>query len=275
MSKQKILGTGLSGLVGSKFVELYGDHYDITNLDLSTGVDITDLASIQNMFEKNEAEFVVHFAAFTDVNKAHEERGNKDGITYKVNVIGTKNIADACKQFSKHLIHISTAYVFDGEKEGYYSETDPMKPIEWYGQTKAWAEEEVEKSGVNHTIFRIDQPFREDDFPKLDILHRIKKGLVENSLPPMFVDHTFTPTKIETFADILHKTIEKRFEGLYHASTEPKTSDYEFAVWVKKKFQLDGEVKEGFLDDYLKTAMRPYHRNTAMNTDKLKAVLGV
>ncbi len=271
--KQSLLGTGLSGLVGSKFVDMFSDRYEFSNLDLSSGVDITDAESVKKAFESNPAEVVVHFAAFTDVNKANEEKGNKEGLTYKVNVVGTRNIAQACKEFGKHLIHISTAYVFDGEKEGLYVETDNINPIEWYGQTKAWAEEEVDKILPTATILRIDQPYRDDEFPKLDILHRVKKGLEEGTLPPMFIDHTFTPTKIETFSSILHQLVLQKNSGVFHSTTEPVFTDYKFALWVQKKFDLPGEVKPGSLKEYLERTQRPYQKNTALNVEKLREIV--
>lgn len=270
MSKIPLLGTGLSGLVGSKFVEMFADRYECKNLDLSTGVDITDETAVRQAVEHSPARSILHFAAFTDVTRAHQEHGDKSGLVYTVNVLGTRYLAKAAQEFGKHLVHISTAYVFDGEKDGLYTEDDPINPIEWYGQTKAWAEEEVEKSAATAVIFRIDQPYRQDDFPKKDLLHRIKEQLENGTLPPMFTDHTFTATKIEEFAKTLDFAIQQQLTGLYHATTDPKTTDFEFAMQIKKQFNLPGEVKPGSLAEYQKSASRPYQKNTAMSTDRLK-----
>ncbi|MEO8581237.1 MAG: sugar nucleotide-binding protein [Patescibacteria group bacterium] len=270
MSKTSVLGTGLSGLVGSKFVEMNSELFEFTNLDLATGVDITNLDSVKAAVVDHPAEVVVHFAAFTDVSKAYEEKDDKDGIVYKVNVGGTEHIVQAVKESGKRLIHISTAYVFDGKKEGLYTEEDSMNPIEWYGRTKAWAEEAVLSAGISAAIFRIDQPYRQDEFPKLDILHRIKKGLEEGTLPPMFINHTFTATKIEQFADTLKFAIQNPLEGIFHATTDPVTTDYQFAMDIQKQFGLKGEIKPGDLNEYLKRTNRPYQKNTALDTTKLK-----
>lgn len=273
MTKTALLGTGLTGLVGSKFVESYAHEFEFTNLDLSTGVDITNEATVKKAIITHPAEVIVHFAAFTDVSKAHTQNGDTSGVVYKVNVDGTKYIAQAAKESGKHLIHISTAYVFDGEKEGLYTEEDAVNPIEWYGQTKALAEEVVRDSGVSHTILRIDQPYRQDEYVKLDILHRIKKGLQEGTLPPMFTNHTFTATKIEEFADTLHFMVQHRSAGIFHATTDPALSDYEFALKVQEQFHLAGEVKKGDLIAYLKTVNRPYQKNTALSIEKLKVAM--
>lgn len=265
----KILGTGLSGLVGSKFVELNGDQYTFENLDLSTGVDILNESQVKSAFEKSEASVVVHFAAFTDTQKAFEQNGDKEGPAYKVNVVGTRNIAIAAKKTGKYLIHISTAYVFDGKKDGKYVENDEVHPIEWYGQTKAWAEEEVQSTSTDFSILRIDRPYRIDEFSKMDILHKIKQRLEKNTLPPQFEDTSWTPTSVEKFSKILVWAVNHKPMGIFHATTESVFSDYTFALWVKEKFGLTGEVKKGSLTEYLKSNPRPYQKNTALDTTKL------
>jgi dTDP-4-dehydrorhamnose reductase len=273
MAKKSILGTGLSGLVGSKLSQTFSETYDFTNLDVSNPehpVDITDYDQVLRAFSDSPADFVAHFAAFTDVTKAWEQRDDKNGIVYKVNVLGTENIVKAATATGKHLIHISTAYVFDGNETELYSEEDPMNPIEWYGQTKAWAEEKVMASTSPWTILRIDQPFRSDTFPKQDIAHRIIAGLQNGTLYPQFTNHYFGPTFIDDFAQVIEWVFRTSTTGLFHASSGEKWSDYDFAELFKQTLQLQSEVKQGDLDTYLKTLNRPYQRNTAMNCEKLK-----
>ena len=158
-----LLTTGLSGLVGSKLAQSYQDKYDFINLDTAHPIhptDITDLDQVKWAVSHSSAEFIIHFAAFTDVNKAWQDRDNKSGPTYQVNVVGTDNLVKAASEMNHHLIHISTAFVFDGDKPNLYQETDQPHPIEWYGQTKAWAEEIVQSADCPWTILRIDFPFR-------------------------------------------------------------------------------------------------------------------
>ncbi len=268
-----ILGTGLSGLVGSKFVALYKDQFQFQNLDLSNGVDILNETQVNSAFEKSDAPVVVHFAAYTDTQKAFEQNGDKEGPAYKVNVIGTRNIATACKNTGKYLIHISTAYVFDGTKAGKYEETDEVHPIEWYGQTKAWAEEEVQKICTAYSILRIDRPYRLDEFPKLDILHKIKAQLEQGSLPPQFADTAWTPTSIEKFSKMLAWVANAKPNGIFHTTTEPEYSDYTFACFVRDYYRMQGEVVKGSLEEYLKTHPRPYQKNTALDTTKITQLI--
>lgn len=275
MSKKALLGTGLSGLVGSKFVSLHADKYDFENMDLTNKVNILDLPSIKSFVSKSESEVIVHFAGFTDVTQAFLQTGDKKAPAYQVNVVGTQNIVKVCQEFGKHLIHISTAYVFDGKKNTPYIETDATCPIEWYGQTKTWAEEAVTKGGISYTILRIDRPYRLDSFPRPDILHKVITHLENGTLPPQFTDTSWTPTSIEKFSMILDAVIGLKPQGIYHATTEKTYSDYTFALWVKEKFHLSGEVKEGSLVEYLKASNRPYQRNCALDTTKLQKLLGI
>jgi dTDP-4-dehydrorhamnose reductase len=271
-----VLGTGLSGLVGSRLVQDFSDTYQFQNLDLSNPtqpVDITNAEQVLNIFNQSSAQFVVHFAAFTDVTKAWEQRDDTNGVAYKVNVTGTENIVQAAAQTGKHLIHISTAYVFNGEKTEMYTEEDALSPIEWYGKTKAIAEERVQASNGKWTILRIDQPFRSDSFPKLDIVHKVMQGLKEKTLYPQFTNHFFGPTYINDFAKVIDWVIRTQTTGLFHASSGEKWSDFDFATAINEVAKLGSEVKPGDLDAYLKTVNRPYQRNTAMDCSKLHQLL--
>ncbi len=276
MSKIPLLGTGLNGLVGSKFVADFGDIYDFTNLDLRHSQQPTDITNQQQVYtalNNSSAKFVVHMAAYTDVTGAFQQTGDQTAPCYQINVKGTENLVRACNATDKHLIHLSTAYVFDGEKKEAYKETDSTNPIEWYGQTKALAEEVVMKDAKTWTILRIDQPFRNDIFPKVDTLHRIIEGMRSDQLHPQFTDHHFGPTYINDFVKIIDLVIRQRMIGLYHASSGESWTDYEFAKAVNNILQLDFEVRRGSLAKYLKTSRRPYQKNTALNIDKLKKFL--
>lgn len=268
--RSPILTTGLSGLVGSKIAETYSGVYNFTNLDISnieSPTDITDLDQVKQRFSESDALFVVHLAAFTNVNAAWEQNGDKDGLAYKVNVVGTENIVKACKETGKHLIHISTAYVFNGEKDGLYTEEDALSPIEWYGETKARAEEVVQESDIDWTILRIDVPFRSDPFPRPDVIRKSLE-LAEKGIP-LFDNHYIGPTFIDDFAKVVDWVIRTKETGLFNASSGEKWSDYELTKKVIELHNLDIDLKKGDLAEYLKTLNRPYQKNTAMSNEKL------
>ena len=277
MNKIPVLGTGLNGLVGSRFVKDFADKYEFDNLDLRDPhrpVDITNEAQIMEILENSPAEFIIHFAAFTNVTAAWEQSGDKNGICYQVNVKGTENIIKACQATGKHLIHISTAYVFDGKKDGLYTEEDQVNPIEWYGETKMLAEKAIQEAkNLKWTILRIDQPFRSDTFEKVDTAHRIIKGIKSEKLYPQFTDHYFGPTFIDDFAKILDFFIRTGETGLFNASSGEKWTDYDFAKLINDSLELGFDVKKGSLTEYLENTNRPYQRNTALDISKLKNIL--
>lgn len=271
-----LLVTGSGGLIGSKFARQYADKYLIEPIDISNSedpIDITKPDQVLKALKKSTAEYLIHFAAYTDVTGAWEQKNDKSGLTYQVNVIGTKNLVNVCKETGKKIIHISTAYVFDGNKTAPYTETDKPSPIEWYGQTKLEAERAVMESGIDWTIFRIDQPFRSDDFSRPDIAHRVIERLRKNNLPPMFINHYFGPTYIDDFARILDWSIRNQSTGLYHATSGEEWTDYDFAMLIKETFELPGAVRRGDLNEYLQTINRPYQKNTVLSSDKLKSEL--
>ncbi len=274
--KETVLVTGGNGLVGSKFMSMYSDKYTFETIDISdpvNPVDITNAAQVLETLSKSSAQHIVHYAAFTNVTAAWEQNGDTNGIAYKVNVTGTQNLIDACEKTNKHLIHISTAYVFDGEKEGLYTEDDSLSPIEWYGQTKADAEKLITNSNINWTVLRIDQPFRSDTQVRADVVRRIATGLIDGKLYPQFNNHYFGPTFIDDFAKVVEFFVRTSTTGLFNASSGEKWTDFDFAQQIKESLHLKGEITAGDLDEYLKTLDRPYQRNTAMNVSKLKKTL--
>lgn len=271
-----ILATGASGLVGSRFVELYEGEYTVENMDLTTGVDITDKESIENFVKEHPADTLIHLAAFTDTNKAFAETGDKSGLCYRVNVVGTRNIAEVCKENNIHLIHVSTDFVFDGKKDTPYTEEDPRTPIEWYGQTKAMAEEEVENSGVGYTIVRIAYPYRKEFAAKPDLVKKVRVGLESGKLYPQFTDSIITPTFIDDLARGFAAVVEKKPSGIYHFVGSDSLSPYNFARKVAVAYGIDpGVVKEGSLTKYLEAATRPFARTVAVSNSKATNELGL
>lgn len=284
-----IIGTGLSGLIGSRVQELLGDNFDFVDFSLETGVDILDFNKLKRAFEKNQrAEIVIHLAAFTDVNRAWEERGDKNGLCYQVNVLGTRNIASLCQQYQKFLIHISTDYVFDGKKplgELYTEEEQPI-PLEgeWYGQTKFWAEQEVEKSGCQFVILRPAFPFKAkpsknekklgDDF-KLDLVRKIIKQLQTGEEVKMFADQLITPTFIDDIAEVMQKVIKLGPKGIYHCVGSSPLSPFEMAIKIAEIFSLDKtKIKKTTLKD-LGKIQRPRQKNLGLSNKKLEKDLGI
>jgi dTDP-4-dehydrorhamnose reductase len=246
-------------------------------MDLTTGVDITNVATFTPFFDAHpDAKALVHLAAFTDTAKANAESGDKTGICYKVNVEGTKNIAAFCKERGIHLIHVSTDFVFDGQQATPYLEDQPLSPIDWYGETKAMAEEVVKTSGCSYTIIRLSYPYRANFDLKPDLIKKIRAELTAADLPPMFSDTIITPTFVDDLARAFDTCVELMPSGTYHTVGSTSLSPYELARKVAVAYGFDPNlVKQGSLAEYLKTSTRQFAKTVAMSNAKATADLGL
>ena len=264
----KILGTGLSGLVGSRVVELNQKHQFI-DLSLDTGYNILKPENLDSVFKSFSGDTVIHFAAFTNTQAAWEQKGDKSALCYQLNVVGTQNIVNLCKKYQKYLIHISTDFVFDGTKEGIYTEDDLTSTIEWYGETKALAEKVVTNSGINSAIVRLAFPYRAKFNTKVDIVRKIKAKIEAGDTLNLFDDQIITPTFIDDIANGLKIFFDNKPTGIYHLVGSSSQSPFALAQMVAEVFALDNsKIMPSKLIDYLKTTnARPFAKNSTLSND--------
>lgn len=276
MQKPSLILTGATGLVGSRFVELYSDQFEIHNLDLATGVDITQANQVESFIASHPSTALIHLAAYTDTARAEAESGNQEGICYLVNVVGTKNIASSCKKHNIFMIHVSTDFVFDGTKTEPYLESDPRSPLGWYGKTKAMAEEMVEQSGVQFAIARLSYPYRSKFRQKPDIIQKIIEGLKNNNLTPRFSDTTITPTFVDDIARGFASLIEIQSPGYYHLVGDTSLSPYQLARMVAITYGYDEKlVVPSSLTEYETTHPSIFMRNGSISNASTKKILNL
>ncbi|MFA5532533.1 MAG: sugar nucleotide-binding protein [Candidatus Shapirobacteria bacterium] len=280
MNKPKIIGTGLSGLVGSRIVELLKDKFEFIDFSMDTGINILDNDNLSKAFELNkDAVAVIHMAAFTDTNAAWEQRGDKSGICYQLNVQGTQNILDLAKKYNQYLIYISTDFIFDGAKSTPYTESDPPSPIEWYGETKYLGEKVILDSGYqNYNISRITYPYRAKFDNKVDIIRKVLTKLQNNEEVKMFSDQICTYTFIDDIATALGYFLENKTIGTYHLVGSSSHSPYEMCLEVAKVFGLNQElISASSLDEYIKSqpeGSRPWQK-TLITSNQKAVSLGI
>ncbi len=146
----RVLLTGAKGQVGWELSNLGGKHgLEILALDRSE-LDITDPVSVSKQVNRAGVSLVVNAAGYTAVDQAESE----PELAFAVNRDGPAYLASACRKAGIPLVHISTDYVFDGQKEGPYLVTDPVSPLSVYGKSKAEGEAEVRKYLKEHFILR-------------------------------------------------------------------------------------------------------------------------
>jgi dTDP-4-dehydrorhamnose reductase len=276
MGKRIIGSTGLSGLIGSRIRDLTQDKYEWVNFSLSTGTDITNPSEVNSVIGAFKGEVILHLAALSDADEAWRQRGDEAGTCFRINVEGTKNIARACKKYQKHLIHVSTGYVFKGDREQPYTEDDRPNPVDWYGQTKLWAEEEVKKSECSFTIMRLEHPFRAYYSRKRDLVRKILDGLHQGALRPQFADAIITPTYVDDIAHAIDRIITTKPGGIFHITGSTALSPFELAHKVAIIFGFEGRnIPRGSLLNYSAGDKRPYPQYLNLSNKKAVKELGI
>lgn len=247
----KVVIFGGNGLVGSRFIELNKDFFQIVSPTVEQ-IDILDKDKVTAFLEESNCDSVINFAAFTSVEGAEDQKGGKEGVCFKVNVVGARNVAEACKSLDKHLTHISTDYVFDGFKsEGPYTEEDKPNPVNWYGQTKYLGEVAVLEGGGKSVVVRICMPFSAHYEPKKDIARFFLSQLKAGNPITGVEDQRITPTLVDDIANALKVITDAAATGIYHISSTTYTSPLEFAKLIASVFNFDNaKIEPVLLDEY-------------------------
>lgn len=235
----KVLVFGGSGLVGSRFIDLNRINF-IINAPDSSEVDILNKDQVLRSIDQSDAEVVINFAAFTDVEAAEKQKGDKNGLAYQLNAIGVQSVAKVCQSLDKHLIHISTEYVFDGKKSNSpYTEEDLPGPINWYGQTKYFGEQSVLESGSKFTLVRISMPYSAYYNQKGDIARFFLGQLRNKSQIRAITDQQISPTLVDDIANVLALLIDRKPNGIYHVASINQTTSLRLAKLMAQIFNLD------------------------------------
>ena len=147
--KSKILITGAEGMLGSALLQQAAAQF-LAFPTTFNDLDITDAAKVRERFLEIKPQIVIHTAAYTDVDGCEKN----PEVAFRVNVIGTQNVTEACQETKATLIFISSDYVFDGEKRTPYTEQDQPNPLGVYGKNKLEAENIIRRLLPEHLIIR-------------------------------------------------------------------------------------------------------------------------
>lgn len=222
----KILVIGASGLVGSRFVEL-SKFKDSLICPTIEELDITNSNLVLP-----DADVIINFAAYTNVGEGESQRNDKNGLCWKLNVDGVKNLLEKAKEM--FFVQISTDMVFSGAAGPYseddFPETDSSK-ITWYGFTKA----EGERLCKDQTILRLIYPVRAKFDKKLDYLRKPLSLFDQGKLYPMFTDQQVSFSFIDEICPVLDKIIETKAKGIFHASSSDLGTPFDFFSYLFEK----------------------------------------
>jgi dTDP-4-dehydrorhamnose reductase len=257
-----ILITGSNGQLGTELCHLLDERNISYTATDSAEMDITDRDAVDAVFQAVKPTFVFHCAAYTAVDKAEDEGKELDE---KINVAGTKNIAEAAEAAGAVLVYISTDYVFDGTNAGEYPVDAETNPKNEYGRTKLAGEQLVQSICSNYYIIRTSWVFGQYGHNFVYTMRRLAE-----TYPTLTVvsDQVGRPTWTRTLAEFMMHVMESKPEnGIYHLSNDNSCSWYEFACEILKDF--DVEVKPVTSEEYPQKAYRPKH--SVMDLSKAKA----
>ena len=256
----KFLITGASGQLGYdvKLELLNRGYYDILSPSSSV-MDLRNKDSVRDTILDYKPDIVFHCAAYTAVDKAEDERE----LCSDVNINGTKYIVDACSEVGAKLIFISTDYVFDGSKDGFYLEDDKVSPVNYYGKTKWLAEENV-RGYDNHIITRISWVFGINGNNFVKTMLKLSDTRDEISVVSNQIG---SPTYTKDLSKVLVDMALSDKKGTYHVTNDGTCSWYEFAKYIFESNNIDIVVNPIKTSDYPTKAKRPH--NSRMSKEKL------
>jgi dTDP-4-dehydrorhamnose reductase len=272
--REKILITGASGLLGSKMAELCREQYKVIStyntkpfFPNSAKMDITNRSETSRIFSEFKPEIVVHTAAETNVDKCETDKK----YAWKINAVGTRNVAEASEELGAKMVYVSTDYVFDGEKR-LYSEEDEPNPINYYGASKLEGEKYVADLCKNYVIARTSvlygwHPWK-SNFVKwaIESLRGGKQISVVN-------DHFNSPTLADNLAEILLEIIKKDLKGVYHTAGSERINRFDFTLKIAETFDLDSSLVKPIKMSELKVWVAKRPRDSSLCVDKIQREL--
>ena len=263
-----ILITGGNGQLGTELRHLL-DERDVKYFAADVNeLDITDKTAVDAFFDKNKPELVYHCAAYTAVDKAEDEG---KALNEKINVEGTRNVANAAARVGATLVYISTDYVFNGDLPvGQEWEVDaPADPQSEYGRTKRLGELAVEESGVKFYTIRTAWVFGNYGHNFVFTMQNLAK--THDTLTVVNDQHG-RPTWTRTLAEFMVYLVDNDVNfGYYHLTNDAAMGEdvtwFDFASEILKDTDTKGTPVDS--SAFPAKAKRPF--NSTMSLEKTKA----
>lgn len=261
-----VLVTGANGQLGSEFKYLSKKYPDFKLLftDIAE-LDILDMDSLTAYVKLERPDYIINCAAYTNVDGA-EENGV---IAYKLNSLGLRNISKVSKNYDVGCIHISTDYVFSGNEQVPYTESSRPQPINVYGLTKYFGEQElIKRNPSNSLIIRTSWLYSSfgDNFVKT-----ILKLAKDKSSISVVNDQFGSPTYARDLAEAILKILpykNKNAVEIFNFANYNTCSWFEYAKEIVELSSYDCKVIPVSSEDFQSKAKRPKY--SILNTEKFE-----
>ena len=248
---KKVLITGASGQLGQCFRKKAGNYPDLEfTFATSEDLDLSLFMVVENYFRRNKFDYCINCAAYTNVEQAEKQQE----MAYLVNAEAVNHLAKACNENDTTLIHFSTDYVFNGEKNTPYSEEDETEPLNVYGASKLRGENFIRQRLEKFFIFRTSWLY--SDIGK-NFFNTIKSKAEAGETLNITTSQKGTPTNAYDLAEFVLELIrlENKNYGTYHYSNLGEATWYDFAKVILEQLGSKTELKEN--NDFKTLATRP------------------
>ena len=262
---RKVLITGAGGQLGKEFVKVLSskgvDFVALKRKDL----DITNFEKVYKTLKEINPSIVINCSAYNQVDLAETEILQ----AFSTNAIGPYNLAITCREINAKLIHYSTDYVFDGTKQGLYTEEDKPNPLSQYARSKLLGEELVKQVLENYLIFRVSWVYGEG---KQNFIYKLLQWAKEREDLQIAFNEVSVPTYTGFIVEKTLKALKKDLAGLYHLVPKGYASRYEWAKLALKLLGINKILIPVQKEIFNLPAKRPDF--SAMGCEKIEKALG-
>jgi dTDP-4-dehydrorhamnose reductase len=244
----RILITGAKGQLGQALTPYLADHA-LTLVDIEE-MDIVEKTAVFDTMSQVQPDVVIHCAAYTNVDGCAKD----PALAYRINGLGSQNVALACREFGAEMVHISTNEVFAGDNPTGYEEWMTRNPINGYGRSKAAAESLVQH--ILHRCYIVRTAWLYAPGGR-NFIHAILNRAREQGAVRVVVDEIGSPTYVNDLAQAIGQLIATQQYGIYHFTNAGSCSRWEFANEILRQAGLATVTNTPILSREFKRASTP------------------
>ena len=273
----RILITGASGLLGINLAQETMNAHDIVAVDRGKLInapfkilngDLLNPGILDSVLDSAQPEWLINCAALADLEACEES----PVLARRLNIDLPAQMAKACKERGVSFVHISTDAVFDGEKDGFYTEEDAPNPLSVYSRTKLEGERAVLSENPSAIVARVNF-YGWSLSGRRSLAEFFYNNLTNNKSMSGFTDIKFCPMLVNDTARTLIKMLQRNLSGLYHVVGPQAMSKYQFGVEIARRFTLkESEISPKSILSSGLSARRA--NNLCLSTHKLSTALG-
>jgi len=252
----KVAIIGANGQLGSDLKTVFSAQHEIFSLNHSD-IEVSDLDNTKQVLSELKPDVVINTSAFHNVPLCEKD----PALSFAINGTGALNLAKVCTDINARFVHYSTDYVFDGNKQKPYIESDQCNPLNVYATTKLAGENFTLAYASKPYVIRVsgiygNVPCRAKGGNFVTTMLKLAK---EKPEVRVVNDEVLTPTPTSAIAEMTLELLKKEAYGLYHMTCEGQCSWYEFAKAIWEIMELKTPLYPASVHDFPVTVKRPFY----------------